>query len=305
MSELFFLVRRFGGELAVRVALGLLGMFLALYTLGIVLSDSVPDWVKAFDWLFAFSRALRALPPWDFTLIALAIVIVTGYFQRIFKFLLRRRNTLHLRKLSIEEIQTGDTAPMSNAQRRWKMMARGRLIGRLMLFATALGNLLGVIVALLVYGYLPSAGIITLVLLVILGYIPIAVNKWFRVFDRNEEAHRKLEEEMLAGGRDSVETEIHVHTERMLIRAKLPVTRFTIIWPLLSIVVPLAIAAAVIESMMYAASGVDSSLNKLLLVLMASSVRSIFQTINILETMANLTARSIRPDALDRDDEES
>lgn len=303
MSELLFLTRRFAGELAVRVTLGMIGMFSVLYMLGLVLSDSVPDWIKAFDWLFAFSRALRSLPPWDFALIALAIVVFSGYFQRIFKFVLRRRNTLNLKKLSLFELQTEET-PMSNAQRRLQMLARSRVIGRLMLFATAIGNLTGVIVALAVYGYLPSAGIILFILLTMVFYIPIAVNRWFKVFDRNELAHQQLADELLEGGRDPGETEIHVHTERMLIRAKLPLTRFIIIWPMLSIVFPLAIFAAAIESWMYAASGVDSALNKLLLVLMASSIRSIFQAVNILETLANLTARAIRPDALDRDEEE-
>lgn len=303
MSELLFLTRRFAGELSVRVTLGMIGMFSVLYMLGLVLSDSVPDWIKSFDWLFAFSRALRALPPWDFALIALAIVVFSGYFQRIFKFVLRRRNTLNLKKLSLFELQTEET-PMSNAQRRLQMLARARVIGRLMLFATAIGNLTGVILALAVYGYLPSAGIILFILLTMVFYIPIAVNRWFTVFDRNELAHQELADELLEGGRDPGETEIHVHTERMLIRAKLPLTRFIIIWPMLSIVFPLAILAAAIESWMYAASGVDSALNKLLLVLMASSIRSIFQAVNILETLANLAARAIRPDALDRDEEE-
>ncbi len=303
MPELLFLTRKFAGELSVRVTLGMIGMFSVLYLLGLVLADSVPEWIKSFDWLFAFSRALRALPPWDFALIALAIVVLTGYFQRIFKFVLRRRNTLNLKKLSLFELQTEET-PMSNAQRRLQMLARARVIGRLMLFATAIGNLTGLILALAVFGYFPSAGIILFILLTMLFYIPIAVNRWFTVFDRNELAHQQLADDLLEGGRDPGETEIHVHTERMLIRAKLPITRFIIIWPMLSIVFPLAIFAAAIESWMYAASGVDSALNKLLLVLMASSIRSIFQAVNILETLANLTARAIRPDALDRDEEE-
>ena len=303
MSELLFLTRRVAGELSVRFATGLVGMFTTLYLLGLVLADSVPEWIKSFDWLFAFSRALRALPPWDFALIILGIVVFSGYFQRIFKFILRRRNTLNLKKLSLFELQNEET-PMSNAQRRLQMLARSRLIGRLMLFATAMGSLAGVIAALAVYGYLPSAGIILFLFVTMLLYIPIAVNRWLKVFDKDELAHQQLAADMLEDGRNAGETEIHVHTERMLIRAKLPVTRFIIIWPMLSIVFPLAIFAAAIESWMYAASGVDSALNKLLLVLMASSIRSIFQAVNILETLANLTARAIRPDALDRDEEE-
>lgn len=303
MSELLFLTRRFAGELSVRFATGLVGMFTTLYLLGLVLSDSVPEWIKSFDWLFAFSRALRALPPWDFALIILGIVVFSGYFQRIFKFILRRRNTLNLKKLSLFELQNEET-PMSNAQRRLQMLARSRLIGRLMLFATAMGSLAGVIAALAVYGYLPSAGIILFLFVTMLLYIPIAVNRWLKVFDKDELAHQQLAADMLEDGRNAGETEIHVHTERMLIRAKLPVTRFMIIWPLLSIVFPLSIFAAAIESWMYAASGVDSALNKLLLVLMASSIRSIFKAINILEILANLSARAVRPDALDLDEEE-
>jgi hypothetical protein len=302
MPELLLLTRRFAGELTVRVALGLLGMFSALYMLGLVLSDSVPDWIKSVDFLFAFSRALRALPPWDFALIALAIVIVTGYIQRIFQFLLRRRNTLHLKKLSLEDMNSS-TAAVTPAERRWKMMARGRLLARVMIFATSIGNLLGVIVGLVVFGYYPSAAIITVLLLVIILYIPVAVKKWLVIMEKNETAHRQLAKQLLDGGGEEVETEIHVHTERMLIRAKAPVTRFTIVWPMLSVVFPLAVAAAAIESHMYVLSGVDSSLNKLLLILMASSIRSIFQTVAVFEALANLAARAVRRDAMDADEE--
>ena len=285
-----------------RVAVGLLGMFSALYMLGLVLSDSVPEWIKSVDFLFAFSRALRALPPWDFALIALAIVIVVGYIQRIFQFLLRRRNTLHLKKLSLEDMNSS-TAAVTPAERRWKMMARGRLLARIMVFATSIGNLLGVIVGLIVFGYYPSAAILIVLLLVIILYIPVAAKKWLVVMEKNENAHRQLAKQMLDGGGEEVETEIHVHTERMLIRAKMPVTRFMIVWPMLSVVFPLAVAAAAIESHMYVLSGVDSSLNKLLLILMASSIRSIFQTVAVFEALANLAARAVRRDAMDADEE--
>ena len=302
MPELLLLTRRFAGELAVRVGLGLLGMFSALYMLGLVLSDSVPEWIKSVDFLFAFSRALRALPPWDFALIALAIVIIVGYIQRIFQFLLRRRNTLHLKKLSLEDMNAS-TSAVSPGERRWKMMARGRLLARVMIFATSIGNLLGVIAGLVVFGYYPSAAIITVLLLVIILYIPVAVKKWLVIMEKNEKSHRRLAKQLLDGGGDEVETEIHVHTERMLIRAKTPVTRFMIVWPMLSIVFPLAVAAAAIESHMYVLSGVDSSLNKLLLILMASSIRSIFQTVAVFEALANLAARAVRHDAMDIDEE--
>lgn len=302
MPELLLLTRRFAGELTVRVGLGLLGMFSALYMLGLVLSDSVPEWIKSVDFLFAFSRALRALPPWDFALIALAIVIIVGYIQRIFQFLLRRRNTLHLKKLSLEDMNASSSA-VTPGERRWKMMARGRLLARVMIFATSIGNLLGVIAGLVVFGYYPSAAIITVLLLVIILYIPVAVKKWLVIMEKNENAHRRLAKQLLDGGGDEVETEIHVHTERMLIRAKTPVTRFMIVWPMLSVVFPLAVAAAAIESHMYVLSGVDSSLNKLLLILMASSIRSIFQTVAVFEALANLTARAVRHDAMDIDEE--
>lgn len=285
-----------------RVGLGLLGMFSALYMLGLVLSDSVPEWIKSVDFLFAFSRALRALPPWDFALIALAIVIIVGYIQRIFQFLLRRRNTLHLKKLSLEDMNAS-TSAVTPGERRWKMMARGRLLARVMIFATSIGNLLGVIAGLVVFGYYPSAAIITVLLLVIILYVPVAVKKWLVIMEKNENAHRRLAKQLLDGGGDEVETEIHVHTERMLIRAKTPVTRFMIVWPMLSVVFPLAVAAAAIESHMYVLSGVDSSLNKLLLVLMASSIRSIFQTVAVFEALANLAARAVRQDAMDIDEE--
>jgi hypothetical protein len=72
---------------------------------------------------------------------------------------------------------------------------------------------------------------------------------------------------------------------------------------MLSVVFPLAVAAAAIESHMYVLSGVDSSLNKLLLILMASSIRSIFQTVAVFEALANLAARAVRRDAMDADEE--
>jgi hypothetical protein len=235
-------------------------------------------------------------------LIALAIVIIVGYIQRIFQFLLRRRNTLHLKKLSLEDMNAS-TSAVSPGERRWKMMARGRLLARVMIFATSIGNLLGVIAGLIVFGYYPSAAIITVLLLVIILYIPVAVKKWLVIMEKNENSHRRLAKQLLDGGGDEVETEIHVHTERMLIRAKTPVTRFMIVWPMLSIVFPLAVAAAAIESHMYVLSGVDSSLNKLLLILMASSIRSIFQTVAVFEALANLAARAVRHDAMDIDEE--
>jgi hypothetical protein len=172
-----------------------------------------------------------------------------------------------------------------------------------MIFATSIGNLLGVIAGLIVFGYYPSAAIITVLLLVIILYIPVAVKKWLVIMEKNENAQRRLAKQLLDGGGDEVETEIHVHTERMLIRAKTPVTRFMIVWPMLSIVFPLAVAAAAIESHMYVLSGVDSSLNKLLLILMASSIRSIFQTVAVFEALANLAARAVRHDAMDIDEE--
>jgi MFS family permease len=195
------------------------------------------------------------------------------------------------------------SSAVTPGERRWKMMARGRLLARVMIFATAIGNLLGVIAGLIVFGYYPSAAIITVLLLIIIVYIPVAVKKWLVVMEKNETAHRQLAKQLLDGGGEEVETEIHVHTERMLIRAKTPVTRFMIVWPMLSVVFPLAVAAAAIESHMYVLSGVDSSLNKLLLILMASSIRSIFQTVAVFEALANLAARAVRRDAMDVDED--
>jgi hypothetical protein len=303
MNELLFLTRRFRGEIATRAFIGFITSFSGLYMLGIMLSAQVPDWIRQFSWLLTFSRALRALPPWDFALIALSTAVITGYGQRLLRYFLRRRNTLNLKKISLAELGTSAEA-MTNQQRRWKMMARGRLLGRNMLFATAIGNVAGVIVALALYNYIPSAIIITVILLAVVFYLPIAVSKWLSIFESNDQAHAKMQSELLAAGNDVVETEIHVHTERMLLRAKLPVQRFTIIWPLLAVVFPLSVGAAAIESWMYVSSGVDQAFNKLLLVLMALSIRSIFKLISVAEVVANMAARAVRPDGFDADEEE-
>jgi MFS family permease len=265
--------------------------------LGVLLADSVPEWIRQFSWLWSFSRALRALPPWDFALIALSTAVVTGYGQRLLRYFLRRRNTLNLKKISLSELQT-ETEAMTGQQRRWKMLARGRLLGRLMMLATAVGTVLGVIVGLFLYDYLPSGIIISIILLAVILYLSVAVKKWLVVFDFNEAAHEKMRDELAAAGNAEAETEIHVHTERMLLLAKLPVQRFTIIWPL-------TVGAAFIESWMYVSAGVDTALNKLLLVLMALSIRSIFKLITVAEVVANMAARAIRPSGLDTDEEEA
>ncbi len=303
MPELLFLTRRFGGEIAIRTLIGFVLSFSGLYLLGVLLANDVPEWIRQFSWLLSFSRALRALPPWDFALIALSAAVVTGYGQRLLRYFLRRRNTLNLKKISLAELGTSSDT-MTNQQRRWKMMARGRLLGRTMLLATAVGTVLGVIVALFLYNYIPSAIIISVILLSVVFYLAIAVKKWLVVFEQNDVAHAKMHDELMAAGNAEAETEIHVHTERMLLRAKLPVQRFTIIWPLLAVVFPLSLGAAFIESWMYVESGVDEAFNKLLLVLMALSMRSIFKLITVAEVVANMAARAVRPDGFDADEEE-
>lgn len=303
MREFTLLARRFAGEIAVRVFLGFIGSFSGLYLLGVLLANDVPEWIKSFSWLLTFSRALRALPPWDFALIALSTTIVTAYAQRLLRFFFRRRNTLNLKKVSLAELQSDATA-MSNQGRRLLMAARGRLLSRMMLFATAAGSLLGVVVALFLYEYYPSASIIAFVLVFVIYYLHIAVKKWLVTFEKNDAAQQRMAEELRAGGLNQAETEIHVHTERMLLRAKLPVQRFTIVWPMLATVFPLAIGAALIESIMYVASGVDQAFNKLLLVLMALSLRSVFKYVTLAEAVASLSARAIRPDGFDDEDEE-
>ncbi len=303
MPEILLLTRRFASEIATRTFIGFILSFSGLYLLGVLLADSVPEWIRQFSWLLSFSRALRALPPWDFALIALSTAVVTGYGQRLLRYFLRRRNTLNLKKISLSELQT-ETEAMTGQQRRWKMLARGRLLGRLMMLATAVGTVLGVIVGLFLYDYLPSGIIISIILVAVILYLSVAVKKWLVVFDFNEAAHEKMRDELSAAGNAEAETEIHVHTERMLLLAKLPVQRFTIIWPLLAVVFPLTVGAAFIESWMYVSAGVDTAFNKLLLVLMALSMRSIFKLITVAEVVANMAARAIRPNGLDTDEEE-
>lgn len=304
MPELLLLTRRFAGEIATRTLVGFVASFSGLYLLGVLLADEVPAWISQFSWLLSFSRALRALPPWDFALIALSTAVVTSYGQRLLRYFLRRRNTLNLKKISLSDLEA-ETEVVTNQQRRWKMLARGRLLGRIMLLGTGVGTVLGVIVALFLYGYIPSAIIISVILVAVILYLAIAVKKWLVIFELNEAAQAKMHDDLLAAGNAEAETEIHVHTERMLLLAKLPVQRFTIIWPLLAIVFPLTVGAAFIESWTYVSAGVDTALNKLLLVLMALSIRSIFKLITVAEVVANMAARAVRPSGLDTDEEES
>jgi hypothetical protein len=64
------------------------------------------------------------------------------------------------------------------------------------------------------------------------------------------------------------------------------------------------ILAAAIESWVFAANNTDSSLNKLLIVLMAMSLRTTFKLITTVESMSNRIARVKQPDPTE-DDEES
>ena len=122
------------------------------------------------------------------------------------------------------------------------------------------------------------------------------MKRWVAGFEKNEEDHDALRRELKAAGSDSDSAEIRVYTERIRIRAKLPILRLTVIWPLLVIVLPGTIGAAAMESWRFAVNIDDSALNKLLIVLMAMSLQSMIRMITVVESLSNRIARVLMPD---------
>lgn len=302
MHELYFLMRQFRWELAYRIVSAFITTFLGLFLFGMVLADTVPEWMKSFAWLQSFTQALRALPPWDFILVAFALTLLGGYLQRITTYFFRRRNTSSLGKVTLKELADGSDGK-TLPQRRRHMLARSRLLSMLFRMGSAVGAVLGVIAALVFFGYYPSALILVALILAVLFYLPVAVRRWVAGFTQNEADHDKLRDELTAAGSDKDAAEIRVHTERLRLKAKLPILRLTVIWPLLVIVIPGTIGAAALESWLFAISATDSALNKLLIVLMAMSLRSVLRMMTVVESLSNRIARTLMPDPTEEDED--
>lgn len=303
MDEFFFLLKRFRSEFLIRFLTGLAINFVTLFLFGMVLQNSVPDWMKPFSFLRELSTSLRALPPWDFILVGFTMTIIFGYLQRVITAILRRRNMTSLGKMAVKEHrESGDGIAVS--QRRRTMVGRSRLSTIMFQFASSGGAMIGVMLALVLFGYQISAAILFFILVGICLYLPLAVARWLRGLEKNERDHEALRQELNDAGEDHEVAELHVITERMRIRANLPVLRFVVVWPMLAVVIPAMILAAAIESWVFAANNTDSSLNKLLIVLMALSLRTTFKLITTVESMSNRIARVKQPDPTE-DDEES
>ena len=302
MHELYFLCRQFRWELAYRIVAALVSTFLGLFVFGMVLADTLPEWVKSFAWLRSFTTALRELPPWDFILIAFTIALLSGYLQRITTYFFRRRNTRSLGKVTLRELEDGSDGK-TMAQRRRHMIERSRLLSMVFRMGSAVGAVVGVIGALILFGYYPSAIILAVLISAVLLYLPLAVSRWLAGFEKNERDHEALRKKLEESGSDEDAAEIGVHTERLRIRAKLPLLRLTVIWPLLVLVLPGTIFAAALESILFAASSTDSALNKLLIVLMAISLRSMLRMMTVVESLSNRIARTLMPDPTESDDD--
>ncbi len=303
MHEIYFLVKQFRWETAYRIGSAAIATFLGLFAFGMVLANTIPDWMKAFAWLRAGTLALRALPPWDFILIAFAMTLISGYVQRITTYFFRRRNTSNLGKVTLKELEEA-TDGKNIRQRRRHMMERSRLLSMVFRMGNAVGAVIGVIIALVFFGYYPSALVLLALTLGVFFYLPTAVKRWLAGFEQNEAEHEILRQELAASGSDRDAAEIRVHTERLRIRAKLPILRLTVIWPLLVIVIPGTIGAAALESLIFAMNNTDTSLNKLLIVLMAISLRSMLRMMTVVESLSNRIARTLMPDPTEDDEDE-
>lgn len=302
MHELYFLIRQFRWELVFRFTTAFLATFLGLFAFGMVLADTVPDWMRALSWLTAIADALRALPPWDFILIAFAITLIGGYLQRVTTYIFRRRNMRTLGRVTIKE-HRDDAGAKTISARRKHMLGRSKLSSMMFRLGSTVGSVTGVVSALFFFGYYPSAIIIIVAAIACLLYLPIGVRRWEAGFDRNDAEHQALREELINAGTERDEAEIHVNTERLRLKAKIPVLRLIVTAPLLSVVLPATVVAAAIESWLFAVNGSSESLNKLLILLMAMSLRSMLQLTTSVEATTNRIARVTRPDPTDDEED--
>jgi hypothetical protein len=302
MHEFYFLCRQFRWELAYRIVSALLANFLGLLLFGMVLADNLPDWIRSVSWLQSFAAAMRELPPWDFILIAFAVTLIGGYLLRVTTYLFRKRNTSRLGKITLKELNEGLDG-LAIQQRRRHMFGRSRLLSMVFEMGSAVSAVFGVVCALIVFGYYPSAIVLVVLVLVTVFYLPAAVKRWLAGLEKNEKDHEALRNKLKDAGSDSDSVEIHVHAERIRIRAKNPILRFSVIWPLLVVVVPGTIGAAAMESWLFAVNIDDSALNKLLIVLMAMSLRTMLTAMTVVERVANRIARMIIPDPTEDDED--
>jgi hypothetical protein len=295
MHEFYFLCRQFRWELAYRIVSAFLTIFFGLLLFGMVLADTLPAWMKSFSWLQNFATTLRELPPWDFILIVFAITLIGGYLLRVTTYLFRKRNTSRLGKITLKEHDDG-LGGLAIQQRRRHMFGRSRLLSMVFEMGSAVSAVIGVVCALIVFGYYPSAIVIVVLVSITVFYLPTAVKRWLAGLEKNEQDHEALRSKLKDAGSDSDSAEIHVHAERLRIRAKNPILRFTVIWPLLVIIVPGTFGAAAMESWIFAENINDSALNKLLIVLMAMSLRTMLTAMTVVERVSNRIARIIMPD---------
>jgi hypothetical protein len=302
MHEFYFLCRQFRWELAYRIVSALLTTFLGLVLFGMVLADTVPAWMNSFAWLQGFIVTIRGLPPWDFILIVFAVTIIGGYLLRVPTYFLRKRNTARLGKITLKELDDGLDG-FAIQQRRRHMFGRSRLLLMVFQMGSAVSAVIGVVCSLIVFGYYPSAIVLVVLVVAILVYLPTAVKRWLAGFEQNEKDHAALRDKLQDAGSDSDSAEIHVHTERIRLRAKIPILRLTVIWPLVLLVVPGTIGAAAMESWLFAVNSNDSALNKLLIVLMAMSLRTTLTAMTVVERVSNRIARVIMPDPTEDDEE--
>lgn len=302
MHEFYFLCRQFRWELAYRIVSALLATFLGLLLFGMVLADNLPDWIRSVSWLQSFAAAMRELPPWDFILIAFAVTLIGGYLLRVTTYLFRKRNTSRLGKITLKELNEGLDG-LAIQQRRRHMFGRSRLLSMVFEMGSAVSAVFGVVCGLIVFGYYPSAIVLVVLVLVTVFYLPTAVKRWLAGLEKNEKDHEALRNKLKDAGSDSDSVEIHVHAERIRIRAKNPILRFSVIWPLLVVVVPGTIGAAAMESWLFAVNIDDSALNKLLIVLMAMSLRTMLTAMTVVERVANRIARIIMPDPTEDDED--
>jgi len=302
MHEFYFLCRSFRWELTYRIVLAFLTTFLGLLLFGMVLADTVPAWMKSFSWLKTFIVAIRELPPWDFILIVFAVTIIGGYLLRVPTYFLRKRNTSRLGKITLKELDDGLDG-FAIQQRRRHMFGRSRLLLMVFQMGSAVSAVIGVVCSLIAFGYYPSAIVLVVLVSAILIYLPTAVKRWLAGFEQNEKDHAALRDKLQDAGADSDSTEIHVHTERIRLKAKIPILRFTVIWPLVLLVVPGTIGAAAMESWLFAVNSNDSGLNKLLIVLMAMSLRTTLTAMTVVERVSNRIARVIMPDPTEDDED--
>jgi len=105
-------------------------------------------------------------------------------------------------------------------QRRRHMFGRSRLLSMVFEMGSAVSAVFGVVGALIVFGYFPSAIALVVLVSICVFYLPATVKRWLAGLEKNEKDHETLRNMLKEAGSDSDSAEIHVHAERLRIRAK-------------------------------------------------------------------------------------